>query len=59
MKAQELIEKLKTVSPDTDIIIRWLNGNVYGSTWIDTTGIDEDNIAIENYGFVIDISSEG
>lgn len=60
MKVKELIDILKTASPDAEIYVRYMNGDAFGSAWVDNAWVsDRDHIIIDNNGCVyIDISDD-
>ena len=46
MTVKELIEKLSTFAPNSQVLIQFLNGDALGSAWQDTEIFDEDDVKL-------------
>ena len=59
MKVAELMEKLKEVNPESEVIIRRLFVEYDGGAYPDDVLIDDEYITVKQDRFIIDITSEG
>lgn len=58
MTVKELIEKLNTMDSDSQVLIRFLNSDAYGSCWKDLEDFDEDDVKVTGHTVIIDISGK-
>lgn len=58
MTAGELIEELKTVDPDSQVLVRFMNSNAYGSCWKDLEDFDKDDVKVNGHTVILDISDK-
>lgn len=58
MTVKELIEKLSTFAPNSQVLIQFLNGDALGSAWQDTEIFDEDDVKLTDNTVIIDISNK-
>ena len=58
MTVKELIDKLNTMESDSQVLIRFLNSDSTGSCWKDLEDFDEDDIKINGFTTIIDISNK-
>ena len=58
MTVKELIDKLSTMESDSQVLIRFMNSDAYGSCWKDLEDFDEDDIKINGFTTIIDISNK-
>lgn len=58
MTVQELIKKLSTLDSDSQVLIRFMNGDAYGSCWKDLEDFDEDDVKVNGYTVILDISDK-
>lgn len=58
MTVKELIEKLKSFDSDSQVLIRFLNGDAYGSCWKDLEDFDECDVKVTGHTVIIDISDK-
>lgn len=57
MKVKDLIDILETADPNAEIYVRYMNGDAYGSAWVDYAWVyDRKHIVFDKDGCVcIDI----
>lgn len=58
MTVKELIEKLKTVDPDMEILIQHFNGDAYGFALPSLDSFNEDCVKINEHTVILDISDK-
>ena len=58
MTVKELIEKLNTMDSDSQVLVRFMNGDLYGSAWEDVEDFDEDDVKVTGHTVIIDISDK-
>lgn len=58
MTVKELIEKLSTMESDSQVLIRFLNGDSTGSCWKDLEDFDEGDVKVTGNTIIIDISDK-
>ena len=58
MTVKELIEKLSTLDPDSQVLVRFMNGDLYGSAWEDVEDFDEDHVKVNGHTVILDISDK-
>lgn len=58
MTVHELIEKLNTMESDSQVLIRFINSDSYGLRWKDLEDFNEDNIKVNGFTTIIDISNK-
>lgn len=57
MTVKELIEKLSTLESDSQVLVRFLNNDTYGS-FKDLTDFDEDDVKVNGHTVILDISDK-
>ena len=55
MTVKELIEKLNTMDSDSQVLVRFMNSDAYGSCWKDLEDFDEDDVKVTGHTVIIDI----
>lgn len=58
MTVKELMEKLASLDPESQVLIRFLNGDAFGSAWPDLEDFDEDDVIAEDHTVILDISNK-
>lgn len=58
MTVQELIKKLSSLDSDSQVLVRFMNGDLYGSAWEDVEDFDEDDVKVTGHTVIIDISDK-
>ena len=58
MTVKELIEKLSSLESDSQVIVRFMNGDLYGSVWKDLEGFDENDVKVTGHTVIVDISDK-
>ena len=58
MTVQELIKKLSTLDSDSQVLVRFMNGDAYGSCWKDLEYFDEDDVKVNGHTVILDISDK-
>jgi hypothetical protein len=58
MKVKELIDILSGQDPESHVLIRFLNGDAFGSAWPDVEDFDEDDVIAEDHTVILDISNK-
>jgi hypothetical protein len=58
MTVKELIKKLSSLDPDSQICIQYMDGDLYGSCWEDIEDFDEDDVKVNGHTVIIDISDK-
>lgn len=58
MTVNELIEKLSTLDSDSQVLIRFMNGDAYGSCWKDLEDFDECDVKVNGHTVIFDISDK-
>ena len=58
MKVKELIDILSEQDPESQVLIRFLNGDAIGSAWPDVEDFDEDDVIAEDHTVILDISNK-
>jgi hypothetical protein len=58
MTVKELMDKLSILEPDSQVLVRFMNGDAYGSCWKDLADFDEDDIKVTGFTTIIDISNK-
>ena len=58
MTVKELIEKLSSLESDSQVLVRFMNGDLYGSAWQDLEDFDEDDVKVTGHTVIIDISDK-
>lgn len=58
MKVKELIDILSEQDPESQVLIRFLNGDAFGSAWPDVEDFDEDDVIAEDHTVILDISNK-
>lgn len=56
MTVKELIEKLSSLDSDSQVLVRFMNGDSYGSCWKDLEDFDEDDVKVNGHTVILDIS---
>ena len=57
MTAQELIKKLSSLESDSQVLVRFMNSDAYGS-FKDLEDFDEDDVKVNCHTVIIDISDK-
>lgn len=55
MKVKDLIEILSKQDPQSPVIVRFMNGDAFGSVWIDAEDFDEDDVIVKDGTVIIDL----
>lgn len=58
MTVKELIEKLASLDSDSQVLVRFMNSNAYGSCWKDLEDFDEDDVKVNDHTVILDISDK-
>jgi len=58
MTVKELMEKLAPLNPESQVLVRFLNGDAFGSAWLDLEDFDEDDVIAEDHTVILDISNK-
>lgn len=58
MTVKELIEKLSSLDRDSQVLVRFMNSDAYGSCWKDLEDFDEDDVKVTGHTVIIDISGK-
>lgn len=58
MTVKELIEKLASLDPDSQVLVRFMNSNAYGSCWKDLEDFDKDDVKVNGHTVILDISDK-
>jgi hypothetical protein len=58
MTVKELIEKLNIMDSDSQVLVRFMNSDAYGSCWKDLEDFDEDDVKVTGHTVIIDISDK-
>lgn len=58
MTVQELIKKLLTLDSDSQVLVRFMNSDPYGSCWKDLEDFDEDDVKVNGHTVILDISDK-
>lgn len=58
MTVKELIEKLSSIDPDSQVLVQFMKGDLYGSCWEDLEDFDEDDVKVTGHSVIIDISDK-
>lgn len=58
MTVKELIEKLSSLDPDSQVLVRFMDSNAYGSCWKDLEDFDEDDVKVNGHTVILDISDK-
>lgn len=58
MTVKELIEKLASLDPDSQVLVQYMNANAYGSCWKDLEDFDEDDVIVKGNTVILDISDK-
>lgn len=58
MTVKEFIEKLSSLDPDSQVLVRFMHVNAYGSCWKDLEDFDEDHVKVNGYTVILDISDK-
>lgn len=58
MTVKELIDKLSTLESDSQVLVRFMKGDLYGSCWEELEDFDEDDIKVDGFTAIIDISDK-
>lgn len=58
MTVEELIKKLSSLDSGSQVLIRFMKGDLYGSAWKDIEDFDEDDIKVNGHTVIIDISDK-
>ena len=58
MKVKELIKKLSTLDSDSQVLVRFMNGDAYGTCWKDLEDFDEDDVKVNGHTVILDISDK-
>ena len=58
MKVKELIDILSEQDPESQVLIRFLNGDAFGSAWPDVEDFDEDDVIAGDHTVILDISNK-
>lgn len=58
MTVKELIGILVKHDPESQVLIRFLNGDAFGSAWPDLEDFDEDDVIAEDHTVILDISNK-
>lgn len=58
MTVKELIKKLSTLDSDSQVLVRFMNGDAYGSCWKDLEDFDEDDVKVNGHTVILDISDK-
>ncbi len=56
MTVKELIEKLSSLDPKSQVLIQYMNADAYGSGWKDLEDFDEGDVRAKDHIVIIDIS---
>lgn len=58
MTVKELIGKLNTMDSESQVLVRFMNGDAYGSAWEDVEDFDECDVKVTGHTVIIDISNK-
>jgi hypothetical protein len=58
MTVKELIEKLSSLDSYAQVLVQFMNGDLYGSAWEDVEDFDEDHIIVKGDTVILDISDK-
>ena len=58
MTTKELIEILSKQDPDSQVLVRFMKGDLYGSCWKDLEDFDEDDVKVNGHTVILDISDK-
>lgn len=58
MTVKELIEKLSSLDRDSQVLVRFMNSDAYGSCWKDLEDFDEDDVKVTGHTVILDISGK-
>lgn len=58
MTVKELIEVLSKFDSDSQVLVRFMNGDAYGSCWKDLEDFDEDDVIVKGNTVILDISDK-
>ena len=58
MTVKELIEKLSSLDPKSQVLIQYMNADAYGSGWEDVEDFDEDHVIVKGNTVILDISDK-
>lgn len=56
MTVSELIEKLSSLDSDSQVLVQFMKGDLYGSCWEDLEDFDEDHVKVKGNTVILDIS---
>ena len=56
MTVKELMEKLSSLDSDSQVLVRFMNGDACGSCWKDLEDFDEDDVKVNGHTVILDIS---
>ncbi len=58
MTVQELIKKLSALDSDSQVLVRFMKGDLYGLCWEDLEDFDEDDVKVNGHIVILDISDK-
>ena len=58
MTVSELIDLLSEYEPDSQVLVRFMNSDAYGSCWKDLEDFDKDNVIGNGNTVILDISDK-
>lgn len=58
MTVKELIEKLSSLDSDSQVLVQFMQGDLYGSCWKDLEDFGEDDVRARDHLVIIDISEK-
>lgn len=58
MTVKELIDKLSIMESDSQVLVQFMKGDLYGSSWEDLEDFDEDAVKVTGHAVIIDISDK-
>lgn len=58
MTVRELIEKLSSLDPKSQVLVQYMNADSYGSCWEDVEDFDEDHVIVKGDIVILDISDK-
>lgn len=58
MTVKELIDLLSEYESDSQVLVQYMKGDLYGSAWQDLEDFDEDDVRAKDDIVIIDISDK-